>query len=60
MKTIPLNTTLDGMCKTIYARIGRLSWENFLGRLEHGGWDCQMTSIMEVSDEEDSGRSEDR
>ena len=39
-------------CKTIYSRIGRLSWENYLGRLEHGGWDCQMTSILEVYEED--------
>lgn len=49
MKTIvPLNATKDGCHKTIYSRMGRLSWENFLGRIEHGGWDCQMTSILEV------------
>lgn len=51
-KIIPLNTTSDGCCKTIFTRIGRLSWENFLGRLEHGGWDCQMTSILEVYEED--------
>lgn len=43
-----LNACQDGTCKTIYGRMGRLSWENYLGRLEHGGWDCQMTSILEV------------
>ena len=43
-----LNTCLDGTCKTIYSRMGRLSWENFLGRIENGGWDCQMTSVLEV------------
>lgn len=43
-----LNPCLDGTCKTIYARLGRLSWENYLGRLEHGGWDTQMTCILEV------------
>lgn len=43
--------TVDGCHKTIYSRMGRLSWENFLGRLEHGGWDCQMTSIVEVYEE---------
>ena len=43
-----LNACADGTCKTIFARLGRLSWENYLGRLEHGGWDCQMTSIMEI------------
>lgn len=43
-----LNPCLDGTCKTIYARIGRLSWENYLGRLEHGGWDTQMTCILGV------------
>ena len=52
MKTvIPINTA-GGVCKCIYARLGRLSWENYLGRLEHGGWDCQMTSIMEVYEEQ--------
>lgn len=45
---VPINTTEDGCHKTIYSRMGRLSWENFLGRMEHGGWDCQMTSIMEI------------
>ena len=50
MKKIPLNT-IDGCHKTIYSRMGRLSWENYLGRIEHGGWDCQMTSIMEVYEE---------
>lgn len=49
---IPINTTIDGCHKTIYSRIGRLSWENFLGRLEHGGWDSQMTSILEIYDDE--------
>ena len=48
-KVIPLNT-VDGCSKCIYARLGRLSWENYLGRLEHGGWDTQMTSIMEVEE----------
>lgn len=43
-----LNPCLDGTCKTIYARLGRLSWENYLGRLEHGGWNTQMTCILEV------------
>lgn len=43
-----LNACADGTCKTIFTRLGRLSWENFLGRLEHGGWDCQMTSVLEV------------
>lgn len=47
---LPINTTADGCHKTIYSRIGRLSWENFLGRFEHGGWDCQMTSILEIYD----------
>ena len=49
----PMNTTLDGCCKTIYGRMGRLSWENYLGRIEHGGWDCQMTCIMEVYEKTD-------
>lgn len=52
MRRIPLNT-VDGCHKTIYSRMGRLSWENYLGRIEHGGWDCQMTSIMEVYDDDD-------
>ena len=43
-----MNTDKDGNCKTIFTRYGRLSWENFLGRLEHGGWDCQMTCVAEV------------
>lgn len=51
MKKIVLNGT-NGLCKTLYARVGRLSWENFLGRLEHGGWDSMMTCIMEVDDGE--------
>ena len=49
-----INTDADGCCKCIYARMGRLSWENFLGRLEHGGWDSQMTCIMEYTYEADS------
>lgn len=49
---IPMNT-IDGNCKTIYARCGRLSWENFLGRLEHGGWDCQFTAVVEVQEDTD-------
>ena len=54
-KIIPLNTTRDGCHKTVYARTGRLGWENYLGRLEHGGWDCQMTSILEIyEDTEDT------
>lgn len=52
MRVIPINT-VDGCCKCIYTRMGRLSWENFLGRLEHGGWDTQMTSIMEIDDGDD-------
>lgn len=44
--------SVGGVCKCIYARYGKLSWENFLGRLEHGGWDCQMTCVMEINDEE--------
>ena len=51
-----LNTDADGCCKCIYARMGRLSWENFLGRLEHGGWDSQMTCILEYTYEEDSDK----
>jgi len=36
--------------------MGRLSWENFLGRMEHGGWDTQMTSILEIyEDAKDTG-----
>lgn len=46
-----MNTDRDGCCKTIFSRLGRLSWENYLGRMEHGGWDCQMTSILEVYEE---------
>ena len=49
-----LNTDGDGCCKTLYARVGRLSWENYLGRLEHGGWDSQMTCIFEYEGEDDS------
>ncbi len=52
---VPLNTTLDGCHKTIYSRMGRLSWENFLGRIEHGGWDCQMTSILEITEDDVQG-----
>lgn len=44
---IPMNT-VGGVCKTLTTRDGRLGWENYLGRLEHGGWDCQMTSILEI------------
>lgn len=47
MKRIPINTDKDGNCKTITTRQGRLGVENYLGRLEHGGWDCQMTCILE-------------
>lgn len=50
---VPINTDSDGACKCITTRQGRLSWENYLGRLEHGGWDCQMTSILEIYDDED-------
>ena len=46
-----INTDVDGCCKTLYARVGRLSWENYLGRLEHGGWDSQMTCIMEYEED---------
>ena len=49
----PMNTDKDGNCKTIFTRYGRLSWENFLGRLEHGGWDCQMTCVAEVYEKAD-------
>ncbi len=55
MKTIPLNT-VDGCHKTLHTRLGRLSWENFLGRIEHGGWDSQMTSIMEIYEIPDNER----
>lgn len=48
MKLIPINTDTDGNCKCITTRQGRLGTENYLGRLEHGGWDCQMTSILEI------------
>ena len=54
MRRIAMNT-VDGCHKTIYSRMGRLSWENFLGRIEHGGWDCQMTSIIEIYDDTDKG-----
>lgn len=50
MKVIPINTDRDGVCKCITTRQGRLGWENYLGRLEHGGWDCQMTCIMEIEE----------
>ena len=43
-----------GACKCLFARLGRMGWENFLGRLEHGGWDTQMTSIMEVYEKDDT------
>jgi hypothetical protein len=52
MKRVPINTDKDGCHKTIYSRIGRLSWENFLGLLEHGGWDSQMTCLLEIYPEE--------
>ena len=45
-------TLIGGACKTIFARLGRLSWENYLGRLEHGGRDCQMTSILEIYEDQ--------
>jgi hypothetical protein len=51
-RILPLHRGVGGVCKCIYARYGKLSWENFLGRLEHGGWDCQMTCVMEINDEE--------
>lgn len=47
---IPINDVV-GCCKTILARYGRLGLENFLGRLEHGGWDSRMTAIMEIVEE---------
>ena len=47
-KTVVTMNGIDGACKTITTRQGRLSWENYLGRLEHGGWDSMMTCIMEV------------
>lgn len=53
-----INTDVDGCCKTLYARVGRLSWENYLGRLEHGGWDCQMTSILEIYGETEDTASD--
>ena len=52
MKPIPINTDKDGVCKTITTRQGRLSVENYLGRMEHGGWDCQMTAILEIYEPE--------
>ena len=52
-RTIPINTDIAGNCKCITTRQGRLGWENYLGRMEHGGWDCQMTSIIEVYEETD-------
>ena len=55
MRVIPINT-VDGCCKCIYTRMGRLSWENFLGRLEHGGWDSKMTSVMEIDEEGDTDK----
>ena len=54
-KVIPINTA-DGVCKCLTTRQGRLGWENYLGRMEHGGWDCQMTSIMEVYEGVDADR----
>ena len=51
MKSVVILNWIDGCSKCIYSRMGRLSWENYLGRMEHGGWDCQMTSIMEVYDD---------
>lgn len=44
---IPINTA-DGCCKCLITRVGRLGWENYLGRVEHGGWDSQFTCILEV------------
>ena len=49
---IPINTDREGVCKCLFTRYGRLGWENFLGRLEHGGWDTRMTCIMETYEEE--------
>ena len=48
MKPIPLNTDKNNNCKTITTRQGRLGWENYLGRLEHGGWESFMTCILEI------------
>ena len=45
---LPMNTDRDGCYKTIYGRMGRLSWENYLGRIEHGGWESYMTCVLEV------------
>ena len=58
MRIMILNGS-DGCHKCIHTRQGRLSWENYLGRLEHGGWDSMMTSVMEIYDESvesDAGR----
>lgn len=52
-KTVPLNT-VDGCCKCLFTRYGRLGWENFLGRIIGGGWDVQMTSIMEIYEQRSS------
>lgn len=49
---IPINTTNDDVCKTIFTRVGRLSWENLLGRIEHGGWDTQFTGILELYEDD--------
>ena len=59
-KRTPLNTVTDGCCKTLTTRQGRLGWENYLGRLEHGGWDSMMTCIIETYEEQetDAGRGE--
>lgn len=52
---MPINTASD-VCKCLTTRQGRLGWENYLGRLEHGGWDSQMTCIMEIYDRVDTDR----
>lgn len=52
MRVIKPINTVDGCCKTIFTRVGRLSWENLLGRLEHGGWDTQFTSILVLLEDE--------
>lgn len=52
MKQIPMNTDTDGCCKTLTTRQGRLGIENYLGRMEHGGWDSMMTCIMQAYDDD--------
>lgn len=60
MKKVIAINTVGGVCKTLFTRYGRLGWENFLGRMEHGGWDCQMTSIMEVYEEDSADKYNER